>query len=947
MKALSCPPELWSEFSRLLDEALDLPEPLRAGWLAQLPARHAAVLPWLRRVLENPAGPLTADYLQAPQLPLAASSSESDFAAGQRIGPWQLVSELGRGGMGVVWRARRIDGVLQREAALKLPHAHLLAGALRERFDRERDILAALNHPHIAALYDAGLAEGGQPWLALELVEGVPISDWCRARRLGLDARLDLFAQVLAAVQYAHARLVVHRDLKPSNVLVDGGGQVKLLDFGIAKLLDGESGGAATALTQLGGRAATPDYAAPEQLAGGAVTTATDVHALGAMLYELLCGQRPHARAGRARLSLTDAADGEAPLASSRVEPGQAESLGLTASVLRRGLRGDLDAILAKALSPAPEQRYATVEAFAADLDRARRHEPIVARRIGRLQLAGKFLRRHRLGAGFGAALLLAIAVGLAGVLWQAREARQQARRAEAVKDFLIGVFKASDPRIASDKPRGQITARELLDVSTGRIDRRFADDPEVRIELLRTAADIYRELGEQAAYEALQARQLELVRQHYGPHHPNVLDAAVEAGVQACGRADAPRCAAAQAAADALLKAAGDTDPERRGHWWINEGLRLQADPQQREATLAAYQQAVALFAAQAPESRGHVTALLELGSIQQAQMQLAEGIATYRRAIALAESLPERNDAEMQTLWSNLGITHQQAGQLAEAGAAFGRSADYAERTTGADSPTAWVARGQAARTLHLAGERDAAWREYARLIPLLPPLAALDRDLATLRLNYGDRLSAEGRAAEAIPQLEAVARYFATQKVYEHQGRLARRFLGEAYTRAGQRAEARRELQASLAEYLAHGADGDQPVMAIRESWGRLLLDEGSTAAAQAQFGAVVKAAGGRKLAHIALAHGGLARAALAVGDREAAARESAAALAIWGEVTGFRDVRMGPYLQRIRADVLAASGDLAGAQALEDAAAEASARYDAPESATRNRRVMRAR
>ena len=946
MKALSCPPELWSEFSRLLDEALELPEPLRAGWLAQLPARHAAVLPWLRRVLESPAGPLTADYLQAPRLPSATiATAESDFAAGGRVGPWQLVAELGRGGMGVVWRARRVDGVLQREAALKLPHAHLLAGALRERFDRERDILAALTHPHIAALYDAGLAEGGQPWLALELVEGVPISDWCRERRLGLAARLTLFAQVLAAVQYAHARLVVHRDLKPSNVLVDGAGQVKLLDFGIAKLLDGESGGAATALTQLGGRAATPDYAAPEQLAGGAVTTATDVHALGAMLYELLCGQRPHARASRTRLSLADAADGEAPLASSRVEAGQAESLGLTVPALRRALRGDLDAILAKALSPAPEQRYATVEAFAADLARAGRHEPISALRIGRLRLAGKFLRRHRLGAGFGAALLLAIAVGLAGVLWQAREARQQARRAEAVKDFLIGVFKASDPRIASDKPRGQITARELLDISAGRIDQRFADDPEIRIELLRTAADLYRELGEDAAYEKLQARQLELVRKHYGDLHPNLVDGAVEAGGRACLRQDWPACARLQQAADALLIRAGQDSSQARGYWLINEAIRLRAEPDTHAQRQVLLERALALFRAQAPGGVGEITARHELASDAQSAGDQLRAIALTREALALSEKLPERNDSELQTTWSNLGVAQQQAGDFLGAGESFEKSALIAARTNGEDQLLAQIPRAQAARTLHLAGERERALALYETLRPRFDSPLEND-DLATAREGYGERLAAEGRPALGIPYLERAERSFQKQTAYEYALRRVRRPLGDAYERVGRFDDARRVLQLSLAEHLAKAPAGHQTIVAIRERWGRFLLARGELDAAGEQFKAAIAEAQNPHWAHVALAQGGLAALALRRGDLPEAQARSAEALATWAKLDGFRDVRMQPYLQRIRADVLAAAGDIAGAQALEDAAAAMSARYDAPEGATVKRRVMRA-
>ena len=697
MKALSCPPELWSEFSRLLDEALDLPEPLRAGWLAQLPARHAAVLPWLRRVLENPAGPLTADYLQAPQLPAAtAAPMDADFAAGQRVGPWQLLAELGRGGMGVVWRARRVDGALQREAALKLPHAHLLAGALRERFDRERDILAALTHPHIAALYDAGLADGGQPWLALELVEGVPISDWCRERRLGLGARLDLFAQVLAAVQYAHARLIVHRDLKPSNVLVDGAGQVKLLDFGIAKLLDGESGGAVTALTQLGGRAATPDYAAPEQLAGGAVTTATDVHALGAMLYELLCGQRPHARAGRTRLSLTDAADGEAPLASSRVEPAQAESLGLTASALRRALRGDLDAILAKALSPAPEQRYATVEAFAADLDRARRHEPIVARRIGRLQLAGKFLRRHRLGAALSSALLLAVAVGIAGVLWQAGQTRQEARRAEAIRSFLLDVvFKPNDARILSDRPPGELSARDLLDAGVERIPQHFADDPQTQAELLREAASIYLYLGDPLRAQGLLERRIALLSQRRGALDPAVIEEELGLVWALLQRGQLAEMAVLLDRIDDKLHRAGLDRHLLRAEWWLAKSDLVARDGSAAGTQQQALERALTVYEQVAPGDSGRIATLGNLGALELAAGQPTAALAHLDEGLRLQPRAWPQIASDRAKLTAHRARALLALGRIDEARAESARAQQLFTDSVGLDSPLADEAR------------------------------------------------------------------------------------------------------------------------------------------------------------------------------------------------------------------------------------------------------------
>jgi serine/threonine-protein kinase len=447
----SLPQGRWPEFSRLLDEALELPAAARADWLTAQESRDAEAGAWLRRVLGHANAATSPEYLERPRIDRAP---DDDVQPGAAIGVYRLVREIGTGGMGVVWLAQRADGQLDRDVALKLPHVHLLAGAVRERFARERNILARLNHPRIATLYDAGLAATGRPYLALEYVDGVPITQWCRERRAGIEQRLELMRQVMDAVEYAHARLVVHRDLKPSNVLVTADGSVKLLDFGIAKLLAAEEMPEASGtLTRIGHRMATPGYSAPEQIAGMAVTTRADVYALGVMLYELLCGRRPFPD-----MQATAPGPGaEPPRCSMRIDPEFAVTVGGSdAATLRRTLRGDLDAILAKAIDPLPERRYGSVEAFAADLKRYRAHEPILAQRIGRLSLVAKFVRRHRLGAGFAAALFVAIGTGVALVAWEAKEAAQQARRAEAAKAFLVDIFSASDPRIASDKPRAR-----------------------------------------------------------------------------------------------------------------------------------------------------------------------------------------------------------------------------------------------------------------------------------------------------------------------------------------------------------------------------------------------------------------------------------------------------------------------------------------------------------
>jgi serine/threonine-protein kinase len=935
MTALPCPPARWPAFSRRLDALLALPPAERAAALDALPPDEAELRPKLAAVLAHEADALDDAWLTGPRLPgsLPGDAQAAPHLPGQRIGPWQLLRELGRGGMGVVWLAARADGAYVREVALKLPHRHLLenlnAAGVRERFARERDILAGLSHPHIARFYDAGVSDDQQPWLALEAVDGLPITTWCRQQALPLDARLVLFDQVAGAVAHAHGRLVAHRDLKPANVLVTADGQVKLLDFGIARLLedgdgtdgrDGTVDDGAGALTRAQGLLATPQYAAPEQLAGGPVSVATDVYALGLMLFELLTDQPTFA--GRRHDPLA-----EAPPAS--------RSAGTPA--LRRALAGDLDAIVAQALQPRPEARYPSVAALADDLLRQRRHLPIAARRLGAAQRLGRFVRRHRLPLALGGALVLALGAGLAGVLWQAQEARAQARRAEAVKDFLLGIFSAADPRIAGGKPNGQTTAKTLLDRSAAGIDARFADDPDLRIELLRTAADIYRELGEDAAYEALQQRQLALVLQRHGPLHPNVLDNQLEAALRAYERGDHAACRARLATADDAIRRAGRDRSPLRAHWWTTRGICLRDQADQADARLDALQRSVALFAAVEPGQRGHVTALAELATEHSTQGRQSASIATNRQAIALAQALPTRNEAELQTLHANLGLALQQSGDLDGAAAAFGQAADIAERTSGADFSKAWLPRSRHARTLHLAGQRAQADAAFTRLLAQVGDRVDLP-DAHVVREDAGERLAAEGRPAEGLPLLLQAQAAYQRSAQYDFDQRRVLRHIGDAQARLGQHDAALATLRQALAAFEAADAPGRQTTAACRERLGRLLLDMGRPAEARPLLQRVVDDAAVKTWSHVALAQAGLARAALAQGNQAQAQALSQQALATWAALTGFRDGRMQAHLWRVRAAVLATAGDAASAQALRDQALAAARRTDAPDSPT---------
>lgn len=504
----------WHSLNRLLDEALEQPPETIDSWLDNLPADADALKPRLRELLAHAAQVETGDFLQTlPKFELAddellPASQPPAERSGDHIGPYRLIRELGSGGMGVVWLAEPVDGLITRPVALKLPHGAWKRAGLAERMARERAILATLTHPNVAHLYDAGLAADGQPYLAIEYVEGKPIDTWCDEHSLDVKARLRLFAQVTDAVAYAHGKLIVHRDLKPANIMVSADGHVRLLDFGIAKLLeDGETRD--TLVTEFGGRVLTPDYASPEQLRGEPLTIASDVYSLGVVLYVLLCGQSPYKDSRNSRGALEHAiltADPPAPSSVAR----------------RRELQGDLDTIVLKTLKKAPGERYATVHALAEDIGRFLEGRPVLARPDSWTYRASRFLRRHKLGLLASAAVAVALVGATLYSLRQAQLARSEQARAEQVEQFVASIL--TDTESAES-----VTAEGLLKQARSRIGIEFADHPLTQIRLLILVSRSLIGFSEyDAADEALEAA-LSLARQHPGDSDAYVRQARVQ----------------------------------------------------------------------------------------------------------------------------------------------------------------------------------------------------------------------------------------------------------------------------------------------------------------------------------------------------------------------------------------------------------------------------------
>lgn len=505
-------PEQWQQIRALFELALDQPKSLRLEFVERIAAEQVTdplVLAEVRAMLaadqtmQQDASPLVEaapDLLQ--QWDADARKRLREALIGTRLGPWQLTRELGHGGMGAVYLGVRAEGDFEQRGAVKLIRPGWEPGEIQQRFRAERRILAALNHPHIARLLDGGETADGKPYLVMEYVDGQPVDAYCDAHRLDIEQRLRLLQSVCTAVAHAHQHLVVHRDLKPSNILIDSSGQAKLLDFGIAKLLE-----PSVRQTGPGTRVFTPEYAAPEQVRGEPVTTGVDVYALGLLLFELLTGRRPYQATGSTPAAYEHAILTQEPARPSTVVAGdddQSAALAwardLNPNQLGASLRGDLDAIVLKALRKDPQARYASVEALSEDIECYLQRRPVQARRGNWRYRAQRFVQRHALAVGLSLVALSGLGLGLGLALWQADVARHErdlARR-EALTtrralEFLQGLFQLANPSESLGKT---VTAVDLLAKGSREIRDQLVDEPAVRTRLLIALGDAHLGLG-------------------------------------------------------------------------------------------------------------------------------------------------------------------------------------------------------------------------------------------------------------------------------------------------------------------------------------------------------------------------------------------------------------------------------------------------------------------
>ena len=575
----------WAEAMAAFDRWVELADDARVPWLAAMAVDQPLLHARLQSLIAADRDAEDRAFLRPD--PKVAPGHDTDLA-GRRMGPWLIERLIGSGGMGQVWLARRTDGLYDGLAAIKLMRLSVADAAANARFAREGQLLGRLSHPHIARLLDAGVTGAGERYLVLEYVDGERIDRWCDAQRLTVRRRVALFTTVCAAVAHAHENLVVHRDLKPSNIFVTRDGEVKLLDFGVAKLLDtaDEGGGDASELTRSGGAAMTPEYASPEQLSGGAVTTATDVYGLGLVLYALLCGQRPFDERSASASPATPFA------ATSRGEPRPlwtlsddaeaaqriAAARSTTPASLRQALRSDVAIVIGKAIKADPAERYRSVPDFADDLRRTLDQRPISARPDRLAYRGARFLRRHRFGVGAAALIVIAIAAGVTGTLVKAREAERQAERAVAVKRFLLDLFDQARTAVTSNGvQKREATIGDILNAGAERIDRAFAAQPEIRDEVFGVLIDLYSETNDVARMTDLARRRLAAARASFGTEDRRIKPAEVLLAGVLIVFGDYDEAKGLLDHAQTLLDRAGDDTSVERAHLLRWQGAYLQ----------------------------------------------------------------------------------------------------------------------------------------------------------------------------------------------------------------------------------------------------------------------------------------------------------------------------------------------------------------------------------
>ncbi|MBM3450720.1 MAG: serine/threonine protein kinase [Armatimonadetes bacterium] len=696
-------PAFWDKVKAAFQEVADRPKADRPAALDRLNL-DTHILAEVAMLLESHEA--SGDFLEAPIL---TAPSAPDDVIGTRVGPYEVKSVIGSGGMGVVYLAGRADREFEMQAAIKIVKRGMDSDEILRRFRDERQTLARLEHPNIAKLLDGGSTESGQPYLVMEYVRGTRVDRFCDEAKWTIAERLRLFRVICEAVQHAHQQLVIHRDLKPDNILVTEEGMPKLIDFGIARVLAIDST-AAPEVTRLVDRRMTLAYASPEQVRGEPMSTSSDIYSLGVILYELLTGQKPY-RQPLLTVFAYEKAIGEGP-----VRPRDA----VVDRTLRRQLQGDLDTILLKAIDPDPARRYASAQQLADDIDRHLQGLPVIAQSPTFRYRAAKFVRRHRAGVSAAAIVLLALAGGVAGILWQARVARAerdraqaQARRAQQISDFMVGVFRSADP----EEQGRNVTVAAALDSAVERAESTLANQPDELATIRATIGSVYLQLGQIEKSVALLERAIALRRER-SPNSDELFATMTQLGGAYQNRGDLPR-------AEALYREAVG----------LARGLH-------------------------GPEHLAVAQSTRSLGSVLYERGQLKEAEAVDRDTLALLRRLPNVDQGELAQSLNNLAVVLGTSGKWSEAVPLQREALEIITKQRSPKHPEVASAMSSLASALSASGQSAEAEAMFQKTIALREEALGPDHpSTAFSRYNYASMLVEEQRWAPAIPQIKTV--------------------------------------------------------------------------------------------------------------------------------------------------------------------------------------------
>jgi serine/threonine protein kinase len=778
--------EQWHEVDRLFAEALDRPPAERLAFLEEACAGNAVLRGEVERLLA--ADQAASQFLSRSPgelLELALDAREE----GGSLGPYRLLRPIGRGGMGTVYLARREDEHYQRDVAIKLLRFGLATTEAFHRFIAERQILAHLEHPNIARLYDGGSTDDGRPYLVMELIEGMPVDQYCDRHRLTVDQRIALFQKICAAVQYAHQSLLVHRDLKPANILVTPEGEPKLLDFGIAKRLEPEPGGALEE-TSTGLRMMTPSHASPEQIRGDAITTASDVYSLGVILYGLLAGRGPHQLTAELQYEIERAICEQEPErpstavfrpASFLPSGPSAEEIALARKTrplaLARRLRGDLDNIVLMALRKEPRRRYGSAAQLAEDLQRHLQDLPVTARPDTVRYRAKKFVRRHRAGVAAMAAVALLVAGFVASLVVQGRQLAQERDKARYALTFLVDTFKQADPY----QTRGEkLTAREILDQGAARISRELSGQPDVKAAVMDAIGEVNRGLGRYDKAEPLLKRSLALRRQVFGPGSLETAESLEHLAGLRNERTDLDGAEAHLREALAIRRRRQDgdlavaKDLNELGQTLVQKGVSPETAPEIE----ALHREALAIARrVEGPEGLTVAETLFALADLKCAEGSYARGESLFREGLAVERKALGERDPRLWRDRSRFGDALVEAGKFKEAEAVFRQCLEVQRKLLGREHPDSLNTLVRLGATTHLQ-------TRYTEAEALDREVLALSRShygpthwrVAEALCNLASDLAGEKREAEAIP-------------LYEDALAIRRRALGENHWQVAQ--------------------------------------------------------------------------------------------------------------------------------------------------------------